>query len=653
MGQARRRDCRGSAGVPVNPLEAVLRRLAGAGPTGHGGPGRCPPCRVGRSAGRDRTARGRRRSPPAAGDRLPPRSGPAAVPVADPGRADLHRSGAAVVHPAGDRHAGGRARRRRSARPRSPTCTAWSRDGRRPSASARRGDAGPPRAGVASWRSCAQHDRLFEYVASEVLGAVDDDLRSVLIQISVLDRMTPELIEALTGRGDAHDLLAGMERATSIVRAGRRSACPWYRFHPLLRPCCTTSCAQRRARTAAGAARPRVPVYFEHAAAADAIRHALAARNWNRAAALVGGLAGRRCCPGSRQRRCRPWCRCRRPRRSRTRGWRWPSRPNGSTPPTRRRRRVPPHRAARPGPTPRPLAVMTAFRIAHAYQTTSSPRRRTSPRRPSRSGRSTRAGGLVGPRGARRRVGPALRRRHRGGRAAAVAQPRLAEQRGMTQSQITGCASSPCSTWCGRRSRRRAVRQPDAGSRLPPPVGRRADTFWAELVLAEVCYQQDRTTRPIPPRPCARRRLPADSTPAGVVAMVRARIGATTGQPRAALARLAAARRQLRWWLRCPRWRAASCWPRPSSGWPAGDAHRVPAARRVLARQPAAGLVGGHPGPPASHRGPLGRRGDGAGRRSWRRPTVAALADRGEPAPRSGVAAIGDRVEAGRAWTGP
>jgi LuxR family maltose regulon positive regulatory protein len=77
-------------------------------------------------------------------------------------------------------------------------------------------------------------------------------------------------------------------------------------------------------------------------------------------------------------------------------------------------------------------------------------------------------------------------------------------------------------------------------------IGRSADTFWAELVLAEVCYQQDRIAAAAYhlDRAIGAGSL-AETTPAGVVAMVRARIGATTGTPRAALARLAEARRQL------------------------------------------------------------------------------------------------------------
>ena len=61
-----------------------------------------------------------------------------------------------------------------------------------------------------------------------------------------------------------------------------------------------------------------------------------------------------------------------------------------------------------------------------------------------------------------------------------------------------------------------------------------------------MCYQQDRIAAATYhlDRALGTGSL-AETTPAGVVAMVRARIGATTGTPRAALDRLAAARRQL------------------------------------------------------------------------------------------------------------
>jgi LuxR family transcriptional regulator, maltose regulon positive regulatory protein len=392
-----------------------------------------------------------------------------------------------------------------------------------------------------------QHDPLLrEYVAREVLGPVDDNLRSVLSHVSVLDRMTPELLEALTGRGDAHDILHTLERANLVVLQSNGPVA-WYRFHPLLRPLLYDELCQREPELLP-VLHARASLYFEHAAAADAIRHALAARNWDRAATLVHD--------------------------------RWPSILPGSRQPTLRGTvPMPPpeaqqnpwlalafaaerldagdpqsaggflHIAQQSWPDTLPASVMAAFRLAHAYHCDDLPDLEA----------------LVEPAaldgGCHDSVGDVVRtlamlvagsaRLYDGDIEAA--EPLLArgldlaEQRGMTQSQIAALRQLAVLNMVRatlNAAEQYANRTLDLAYRHL--IGRSADTFWAELVLAEVCYQQDRIA-------AAAFRLDralgagclVETTPAGVVAMVRARIGATTGTPRAALARLAEARRQL------------------------------------------------------------------------------------------------------------
>ena len=337
------------------------------------------------------------------------------------GRADPHRARAAVVDPAGDR-------RRWSPRTTSP----WARPAVAELHGLVEGWPAAVRLAAVSMQghpepesivpTLAQHDRLLrEYVAREVLGPVDDDLRSVLAHLSVLDRMTPELLEALTGRGDAHDVLYTLERANLVV-AQTGGAMPWYRFHPLLRPAALRRAVPAAAGAAAGAAPARVGLLRTRRGRRRdpprVGRAELGAGGDARARSLALAAAG--IAPA---RRCGAWCRCRHRRRSRIRGWLWPSPPTGSTPPTRR---APPRSSRSPstrGPTRRPRAGHGG--LPHRARV---PERRTTPtwRICSRRAGPTVPTGATTSSGpwpcARRRFRSALRRRHRGGGAAADGQ---------------------------------------------------------------------------------------------------------------------------------------------------------------------------------------------------------------------------------------
>ena len=58
---------------------------------------------------------------------------------------------------------------------------------------------------------------VFDYLADEVLGRVDEDLRSFLVTTAVPERFTVGLCRALTGRDDAEALLDRAERANLFL----------------------------------------------------------------------------------------------------------------------------------------------------------------------------------------------------------------------------------------------------------------------------------------------------------------------------------------------------------------------------------------------------------------------------------------------------
>ena len=190
-----------------------------------------------------------------------------------------------------------------------------------------------------------------DYLVDEVLNRQPDDVRTFLLETSILSRLTASLCAAVTGRSDAKATLETLERSNLFVVAARRPAA----VVPVPPP------VRRRAARPPRRRAPR-PVAELHRRASDwfdadgdrpeAIRHAVAAEDFRRAAELVE-LA----IPGLRQARQdatqRAWLDAlppevfAQPPRAQPRARR---RPHGHR--RHRRRRCAPRRASKAGSTP-------------------------------------------------------------------------------------------------------------------------------------------------------------------------------------------------------------------------------------------------------------------------------------------------------------
>jgi LuxR family maltose regulon positive regulatory protein len=82
-------------------------------------------------------------------------------------------------------------------------------------------------------RAFAGDDRqIVDYLVAEVLDALPDDVRSFMLQTSVLDRMCGPLCDAVTASGGSWRILERLERTNQFViplDASRQ----WYRYHQL------------------------------------------------------------------------------------------------------------------------------------------------------------------------------------------------------------------------------------------------------------------------------------------------------------------------------------------------------------------------------------------------------------------------------------
>jgi LuxR family maltose regulon positive regulatory protein len=125
-----------------------------------------------------------------------------------------------------------------------------------------------------------------EYFAGEVLRAQPPHVRAFLLHTSILDTITPELAQVVTGRPDARRLLADLERTNAFVRPIDEHGTA-YRYHRLFAELLRAQLAYGQAdllpqlhRRAAGwfAARGQVD---------EAVAHAVSADDWATAAATV------------------------------------------------------------------------------------------------------------------------------------------------------------------------------------------------------------------------------------------------------------------------------------------------------------------------------------------------------------------------------
>jgi LuxR family maltose regulon positive regulatory protein len=136
-------------------------------------------------------------------------------------------------------------------------------------------------------RSFAGDNRyIVDYLAEEVLQRQPELVRSFLLQTSILERLSGSLCDAVTGqeRGQAH--LEALERGNFFV-VPLDDQRHWYRYHHLFADVLATHLRAEQPDQVATLHRRASAWYAQQGSAADAIRHALAAEDFARAADLV------------------------------------------------------------------------------------------------------------------------------------------------------------------------------------------------------------------------------------------------------------------------------------------------------------------------------------------------------------------------------
>ena len=130
------------------------------------------------------------------------------------------------------------------------------------------------------------HRYVLDYLAEEVLERQDEQLRTFLLETSVLERLSGPLCDAVTGRTGCQGLLERVERA-GLFLVPLDDVRGWWRYHHLFADLLRGRLQAGQPARAAELHRNATAWYADHGLADEAIRHAVAAGEMTWAARLI------------------------------------------------------------------------------------------------------------------------------------------------------------------------------------------------------------------------------------------------------------------------------------------------------------------------------------------------------------------------------
>ncbi len=130
------------------------------------------------------------------------------------------------------------------------------------------------------------HHFILDYLVEEVLQRQPEHVRDFLLQTAILDRLSSPLCDAVTGQEDGRGMLEALERGNLFV-IPLDDQRQWYRYHHLFAEVLQARLQEAQPDRVSTLHR-RASVWFEqNGLRPDAIRHALAARDFEGAAGLI------------------------------------------------------------------------------------------------------------------------------------------------------------------------------------------------------------------------------------------------------------------------------------------------------------------------------------------------------------------------------
>jgi LuxR family transcriptional regulator, maltose regulon positive regulatory protein len=130
------------------------------------------------------------------------------------------------------------------------------------------------------------HRYIADYLVEEVLQCQPDSVRRFLLQTSILDRLNGSLCEAVTGQPGGKARLEALQRGNFFLISldDRRH---WYRYHHLFADVLCMHLTAEQSEQVPSLHRRASEWYEQNSFTADAIRHALAGADFERAADLI------------------------------------------------------------------------------------------------------------------------------------------------------------------------------------------------------------------------------------------------------------------------------------------------------------------------------------------------------------------------------
>jgi LuxR family transcriptional regulator, maltose regulon positive regulatory protein len=130
------------------------------------------------------------------------------------------------------------------------------------------------------------HRYIVDYLVDEVLERQPEDIRDFLLQTAILDRLTGPLCDAVTGQEGGTARLEALERGNFFV-VPLDDTRHWYRYHHLFADVLSAHLRAEQPEQVATLHRRASDWYQRNGSTTDAIRHALAGNDFERAADLV------------------------------------------------------------------------------------------------------------------------------------------------------------------------------------------------------------------------------------------------------------------------------------------------------------------------------------------------------------------------------
>ncbi|HEX8095333.1 tetratricopeptide repeat protein, partial [Jatrophihabitans sp.] len=130
------------------------------------------------------------------------------------------------------------------------------------------------------------HRFVLDYLLEEVLATQPEQVRTFLLDTSVLEQLTAGLCDALTGGSDGQQLLEKLER-DNLFLSPLDDQRHWYRYHHLFADALRARLQAENPARVPTLHRAASGWHAEHGTLADAIRHALAATDVEQAADLL------------------------------------------------------------------------------------------------------------------------------------------------------------------------------------------------------------------------------------------------------------------------------------------------------------------------------------------------------------------------------